>query len=141
MKKIIKKFILLIFCNAILSTSWVQAAQGDGTGGGGGDGITPGPNAPPGVTGEGPGLGVGPISMTKEKMNQLFDWAETTYPIFFPNHQDSIIIEGYYARYYPETDIYLGANIENRNIYVLGEPFNGLLNVGTFKELVFSSGI
>ena len=141
MKKIINIFILLLFCNVILSPSLTQAAQGDGTGGGGGDGTTPGPDAPPGATGEGPGLGIGPISMTKAKMNQLFDWAEKTYPEFFSDHQDSIITGDYYARYYPETDIYLGANIQDKHIYVYGEPFGGLLKVGTFKELVFSSGI
>jgi hypothetical protein len=138
--KITKILRLLFFCGTFVFSSWVQAAQGDGTGGGGGDGVTPGPTAPPGAQdAPGPGLGIGPIEMTEAKMDALFDWAENTYPDLFPNHQTSKMIEGYYARYYPLTNIYLGA--KDKQVFAYGAPFGGLLNAGTFKALVHSSGI
>lgn len=138
--KITKKLILLLFCGTFLLSSWVQAAQGDGTGGGGGDGTTPGENAPPGAQdAPGPGEGIGPIAMTEAKMDQLYDWAEETFPEHFPEHQESTIILDFYARYYPTTDIYLGA--KDNFVYVHGAPFGGTLKVAKFKDLVKSSGI
>ena len=138
--KITKLLLLLLFCSTFLLPSWTQAAEGDGTGGGGGDGVNPGPDAPPGAQDAiGPGDGIGPIAMTEPKMDQLYDWAEKKYPQLFPSHQVSFKAEGYYARHYPTTDVYLGA--KDMQVYVLGAPFGGLLNVGTFKSLVKSSGI
>ncbi len=138
--EITKPLRLMFFCGIFLASSWAQAAQGDGTGGGGGDGVTPGSDAPPGAQdAPGAGLGIGPIKMTEEKLDALFDWAEKTYPNFFPGHQGSMVIEGYYARYYPSTNIYLGA--KDNQVYAYGEPFGGLFNAGTFKALVHSSGI
>ena len=131
---------LLIFTGACLFPLSAYSAQGDGTGGGGGDGTNPGPKAPPGAQdAPGPGEGIGPISMTKPKLDQLYDWAEETYPQFFPNPQISVTIEGYYARYYPTTDIYIGA--KDKQVYVLGQPFGGLLHVDSFVNLVRLSGI
>jgi len=138
--KITKILRLLFFCGTFLFSSWAQAAQGDGTGGGGGDGVTAGADAPPGAQDvPGAGLGIGPIKMTEPKMDALFDWAQSTYPSFFPDHQASQMIEGYYARYYPSTNVYLGA--KDMQVFAYGAPFGGLLNAGTFKELVHSSGI
>ncbi len=139
--KITKLFLLLMFCGSFVLSAGVQAAQGDGTGGGGGDGTTPGPDAPPGaLDAGGPGDGIGPILMLEPKMDQLFDWAEGAFPEFFPNHQTSVVIVGYYARYYPSLGVYLGA--KDKQVYVLGGPFGEVpSNVGSFKSLVKSSGI
>ena len=137
--KITKLLIILLFSGAILAPTWVQAAQGDGTGGGEGDGTNTGSNAPPGATATGPGDGVGPIAMTEPKLDQLFNWAEKTYPQFFPARQVSFKVIGYYARYYPTTDIYIGA--KDNEVYVLGAPFGGMLKAGDFKTLVRDSGI
>lgn len=137
----IRKILLLLIFNGVLLFPLLGfSAQGDGTGGGGGDGTTPGANAPPGAQdAPGPGEGIGPIAMTEPKLDQLYDWAEETYPEFFPSPQVSVTIEGYYARHYPTTDIYLGA--KDNQVYVVGEPFGGLLNVGSFVSLVRISGI
>lgn len=41
--KITKPLLFPMFSGAILLSSWMQAAQGDGTSGGEGNGTTPGP--------------------------------------------------------------------------------------------------
>ena len=138
--KIRQILLLLLFSSTILTPLPTLAAQGDGNGGGGGDGTNPGPNAPPGaLDADGPGEGIGPISMTESKLDQLYDWAETTYPQYFPKHQASQKLSGYYARFYPTSNVYLGAK-DNR-VYVFGAPFGGLLDVGSFVSLVKLSGI
>ncbi len=135
-----KILFLLLMSSAFLISSWSYAGEGDGTGGGGGDGTNPGPDAPlEAHESEGAGTGIGPILMTEAKLDQLYDWAETTYPQFFPVAQKSFKVEGYYARHYPSINVYIGA--KNKQIYVYGDVFGGLLNVGSFYDLVHSSGI
>lgn len=141
MKKTKLQILMLCFCAATLfQPVYVQAAQGDGTGGGGGNGTTPGPNAPPAAKdGGGPGGGIGPIKMTTAKMDQLYNWAEKNYPDFFPGHETSQEIAGYYARYYPSTNIYLGA--KDFEVYLYNATTGAMLDAGSFKKLVKASGI
>lgn len=141
MKKNKLQILMLLFCAATLfQPLCVQAAQGDGTGGGGGNGTTPGPDAPPAAKdGGGPGGGIGPIKMLKPKMDQLYNWAEKNYPDLFPGHQTSIEIAGYYARFYPATNTYLGA--KDLEVYVYFAKNGELLDAGSFKKLVKASGI
>lgn len=134
--------LLMLLCCAVtfLQPTWVQAAQGEGTGGGGGNGTTPGPTAPPAAKeGGGPGGGIGPIAMTKPKMDSLFDWAEKNYPQSFPSHETSKEVSGFYARYYPSTQTYLGA--KDMEVYVYFVKNGQLLDAGSFKKLVKASGI
>lgn len=141
MKKTKLQLLMLLCCAVTLSQpTWVQAAQGEGTGGGGGNGVTPGPTAPPAAKdGGGPGGGIGPIAMTKPKMDSLFDWAEKNYADFFPGHEKSEEIAGYYARFYPKTGIYLGAKDMEVVLYYV--ETGQMVNAGTFKKLVKASGI
>jgi len=63
----------------------------------------------------------------------LLDWAETSYPQFFPSHQPDQSFTPFIYRYYPENQNYLGVAADK--IYVLG-PIGGgtLLYVGTLSE-------
>lgn len=73
-----------------------------------------------------------------ENINRLFDWAEQTYSQYFtPPNQATFELDGYTARYYPNTNNYLG--VKEGQVYVYGDVFGGLLNVGefnTFYELI-----
>lgn|GEM_PF-1673257 len=65
--------------------------------------------------------------------NQVFDWAESQYPQYFsPSGQQSADVEDYYARFYPSTDNYLGT--KNGRVYVHGDTFGGLLDVGPISD-------
>lgn len=52
----------------------------------------------------------------------LFDWAERTFPQFFPSHRSTQTAAPYRYRYYPETGNYLG--LDGETIMVLG-PISG----------------
>ncbi len=61
--------------------------------------------------------------------NKLFDHAENNYPeLFSPANQPTYELNGYLVRYYPATDIYIGT--KTQEVYVYGDIFNGLKNVG-----------
>ena len=67
--------------------------------------------------------------------NKLFDWAALTYPQYFsPSGQETFTIGGYFARYYPDTENYLGT--KNDRVYVLGKVFGGLQDVGTVVDFL-----
>lgn len=66
------------------------------------------------------------------RIDSLYAWAEQKYPQFFPTQQPSKDIQGYYARYYPETEIYLGS--KNGKLYVYGKPFGGLADLGELEQ-------
>lgn len=67
--------------------------------------------------------------------NKLFDFAEKSYPQFFtPSGVRTISLNGYLARYYPDTDIYIGT--KGFDIYVYGNVFSGLLKVGSISDFV-----
>ena len=67
-------------------------------------------------------------------IDKLYDWAESKYPEYFPTHQDSFYIQGYYARFYQVTDVYIGS-LEG-SLYVHGTPFGGLLELGELSYWV-----
>ena len=49
------------------------------------------------------------VIIDQATLNQLYDWLESKYPEYLPTHQDSFYIQGYYARYYQGTDVYIGS--------------------------------
>lgn len=53
----------------------------------------------------------------------LLNWAERTYPQYFPTHQVTQTINPWLYRYYPETGIYAGVNSGDSSAYVLGGPW------------------
>ena len=65
--------------------------------------------------------------------DELLDWAERTYPQFFPGHQLSLNSDPYVYRHYGKTGNYVG--LSGTDIYVLG-PLSGnaLLRVGSLAE-------
>lgn len=67
--------------------------------------------------------------------NKLFDFAEKSFPQFFsPSGVETITLNGYLARYYPDTDTYIGT--KDFDIYVYGDAFSGLLKVGVIADFV-----
>lgn len=54
---------------------------------------------------------------------RLLNWAEVTFPQYFPTHQGTQSIEPWLFRYYPESQIYAGVNKSDNNVYVLGGAF------------------
>ncbi len=63
----------------------------------------------------------------------LLDWAEITYPQYFPGTQPSLFFAPYVYRYYPETQNYVG--VAGNDVYVLGPVFNDVLTwVGTLAD-------
>ena len=67
--------------------------------------------------------------------NNLFAWAEQNYSQYFsPADAETIELEGYLVRYYSDTDIYLGTLGDD--VYVYGNEFGGLLNVGVISDFI-----
>lgn len=64
---------------------------------------------------------------------EFFDWAERTYPHYFPSHRTNEVLSPYIYRYYPETRNYLG--LDGETIAVLG-PISGgqVLIVGRLPD-------
>lgn len=56
---------------------------------------------------------------------RLLNWAETTFPQYFPSHQGTQSIEPWLFRFYPESQVYAGVNKSDNSIYVLGGGFGG----------------
>lgn len=54
---------------------------------------------------------------------KLFNWAEKNYSQFFSSHQATQSIEPWLFRFYPESNVYVGVNKSNNNVYVLGGPW------------------
>ncbi|MCG7755071.1 MAG: hypothetical protein LZF63_00205 [Nitrosomonas sp.] len=65
----------------------------------------------------------GNIYSLKSSIEIIFDWAESTYPHYFPSHEETQFLTPWSYRYYPATEIYLGINGDNNGIYVLGSTF------------------
>jgi len=63
------------------------------------------------------------VSITPD---QLFDWAEATYPQLFPTHEKTLEWSVYQYRYYKDTDVYLGVDSDQR-VVALGAPTGGML--------------
>ncbi len=61
--------------------------------------------------------------------NTLFSWAEQNFPTYFsPSNAVTQSIEGYFARYYSETDTWLGT--KGGVVYVYGTRFNDIQPAG-----------
>lgn len=50
----------------------------------------------------------------------LLNWAENTYPQFFPSRRATQSLEPWLYRYYPETNTYAGVNRDDNGVYVMG---------------------
>jgi hypothetical protein len=75
----------------------------------------------------------------KADPTRLFDWAEKTYPNYFPSHVISASAtygtDTFIYRYYPKTRNYLGLNLRNCGVYVLGTLTDGdLLFINYFSQ-------
>ena len=72
-------------------------------------------------------LVLGHVPMVSADLNsdteKLLNWAETTYPNYFPTHQITQSIDPWLFRYYPDSKIYAGVNKTNNDVYVLGGPW------------------
>ena len=66
--------------------------------------------------------------------DQLFDWAEATYPQFFPTKEKTLTWSVYQFRYYKDTDVYLA--VENgKQVVALGQPTgNHLVPLGQLSS-------
>lgn len=70
---------------------------------------------------------------TTLRPDNLFDWAEKTYPQHFPGHANSQIAAPYLYRHYPTTGNYVG--VDGQNVYVLGPVSGGTLSrVGSLTD-------
>ncbi len=79
-------------------------------------------------------LSVG-LADTVSDSNRLFNWAETKYPqLFSPGGAESFELLGYWVRYYPQTDTYVGT--QNNSVYVYGDVFGGLLYINELDVLM-----
>jgi hypothetical protein len=70
-------------------------------------------------------------AQTDADVDRLFDWAEATYPQYFGSHEAMRKEDIWRYRYYPQQGTYVGVN-NNREVYVLGPVFGGLVYVGGF---------
>lgn len=80
-----------------------------------------------------------PSASTVITVDQLFDWAERTYPQFFPAGGQPGELQTYRFRYYPSTDLYLAVEGGTR-VLLLGAPTSWQLvvvgNLADFAPLV-----
>lgn len=53
----------------------------------------------------------------------LLNWAENTYPQFFPGRRATQSLEPWLYRFYPEANTYAGVNKNDNGVYVLGGPW------------------
>jgi len=69
--------------------------------------------------------------------DQLFDWAEATYPQFFPTKEKTLTWSVYQFRYYKDTDVYLA--VENgTNVVALGTPTgNRITELGALTNYAY----
>ncbi len=73
------------------------------------------------------------IDTTSITPDQLFDWAEATYPQFFPTKEKTLTWSVYQFRYYKDTDVYLAVE-SGINVVALGKPTkNELMTIGSIS--------
>lgn len=71
----------------------------------------------------------------EDAANQLFDFAQITYPAFFPGRPATASALGYLYRHYPDTGLYLG--VQAGRVYVMGGSFgNEPLEVGALTDFI-----
>ncbi len=74
---------------------------------------------------------------TASDAEKLLNWAETTFPQYFPTHQGTQSIEPWLFRYYPEAQVYAGVNKTDNNVYVLGGAFgNTPVRIDSLSSLI-----
>jgi len=66
----------------------------------------------------------------------LCDWAEKRFPQFFPKRAPDLVSGNWEYRYYPSVKTYIGVETVQDKIFVLGDVFNGLIEVGNKKEML-----
>ncbi|SFK38675.1 hypothetical protein SAMN05216302_100571 [Nitrosomonas aestuarii] len=67
----------------------------------------------------------------------VFNWAENSFPEVLPGHKATQNINPWLFRFYPETGVYVGVNITDSNVYVLGGPWgNNVTIVETLSNMV-----
>lgn len=67
--------------------------------------------------------------------NKLFDFAEKSYPeLFNPTGIQTVGLDNYLVRYYPDTGNYIGT--QGDEVYVYGDVFNGLQRAGVISDFV-----
>lgn len=67
-----------------------------------------------------------PASSGAITADELFDWAEASFPQLFPSAERSVTWSSYRLRYYRGTDLYLAVDAEGR-VLALGTPTGGAL--------------
>lgn len=69
-------------------------------------------------------------------VDQLFDWAEVTFPELFPSRRTSQLLDPYTYRYYPETDLYVG--VASNEVFLLGavQTEGKIVKVGLVSDYV-----
>lgn len=78
-------------------------------------------------------VGAEPADGPKPTATELFDWAERTYPQYFPDHRPDLEADPYLYRHYPTLGNYLG--LAGDDVYVLGPVSGGeLLRVGALAD-------
>lgn len=78
---------------------------------------------------------------TASDTETLLNWAENTYPDYFPTHQATQNIDPWLYRFYPETGIYAGVNKTDNNVYALGGPWGDTpALIDTLPNLVALAG-
>jgi hypothetical protein len=76
---------------------------------------------------------VKPLAVRLPDHSALFDWAEFTFPNFFPSHRINAESPPYVYRYYPETGNYVG--LDGDKVVVLGPVSGGsILIVGSLAD-------
>lgn len=73
------------------------------------------------------------------RIDALFNWAEKTYPEFFPEHVESMDVVGYHARHYPKSNVYLGT--KDGHLFVYGDQFGGMLDAGELEQWFSTAGL
>jgi len=74
---------------------------------------------------------------TAEDAEILFNWAEKTYPNFFPSHQATQNVDPWIYRYYPESQAYAGVHKDTLDVHVLGGAFGpGIVRIDTLANLI-----
>lgn len=81
--------------------------------------------------------------ITDSNINDLFAWAETEFPGFFPAKtlREFNTLDSYKYVFYPETGIYLAHNTADGNIYTLGGPWTDITLVGPTNAFLAQANI
>lgn len=73
---------------------------------------------------------------TASDTETILNWAENTFSDLFPSHQGTQSIDPWLFRFYPETGIYAGVNLNDNGVYVLGGPWDTATLIDTLPNVV-----